>query len=205
MKDPQTAGPPLPDPSERPEVPENLHSARQPLTNDWHKHPASFTPTAIALKCNPWSVPLRLSQTPLHGTDACLRSPSCLIPLPSGSHVPFQIVACLFFPPLERLHNNALLNSTVSIFSSGEIDPRQPALWPVWMLFNLSNQFLYILLCILATSSSSLLLLLGPCCFFSSLCPFLHEMFPWYLQFWEQEQKGATEDEMMDGITDSMS
>ena len=98
MKDPQTAGPPLPDPSERPEVPENLHSARQPLTNDWHKHPASFTPTAIALKCNPWSVPVRLSQTPLQGTDACLRSPSCLIPLPSGSHVPFQIVVCFFLP-----------------------------------------------------------------------------------------------------------
>ena len=33
MRDPQLAGPPLPDPSERPEVPENLHSPRQPLTN----------------------------------------------------------------------------------------------------------------------------------------------------------------------------
>ena len=36
-------------------------------------------------------------------------------------------------------------------------------------------------LCILATSSLYLLLLLGPYCFCPLLCPFLHEMFPWYL------------------------
>ena len=30
---------------------------------------------------------------------------------------------------------------------------------------------------------SALLLLLGPCCFCPLLCPSLHELFPWYLQF----------------------
>ena len=32
----------------------------------------------------------------------------------------------------------------------------------------------------------SSLLLLGPYCFCSLSCPFLHEMFPWYLQFYER-------------------
>ena len=40
-----------------------------------------------------------------------------------------------------------------------------------------------IVLCILATSSLSLLLLLGPYCFCPFLCPYLDEVFPWYLQF----------------------
>ena len=69
---------------------------------------------------------MRMSQAPLHGMDTCPMSPSCLIPLPSGSHVPLD--GGLFFSSPGKASYYTLLNSTVSIFSSGEINPRQPAL-----------------------------------------------------------------------------
>ena len=43
--------------------------------------------------------------------------------------------------------------------------------------------FVQFFLCILAISSWCLLLLLGLCCFYPLLCPSLHEIFLWYLQF----------------------
>lgn len=93
QRDPQAAGPPLPFPSESPEIPGNLHTPGQPLTNDEHKHPASFTTMVTVLKCDPsflQSSPLGLSHGPLHGMDACLMSPSCFVPLPLGPMSPFR-------------------------------------------------------------------------------------------------------------------
>ena len=45
--------------------------------------------------------------------------------------------------------------------------------------------FCIVLLCILATSSYYLLLPLGPYCFCYLFCPYLHEIFIWYLWFSE--------------------
>ena len=54
---------------------------------------------------------------------------------------------------------------------------------PSWLSGSLRFFFCIGLLCILATSPLSLLPLLGPCPLFPLLCPTLHEMSPWYLQF----------------------
>ena len=53
---------------------------------------------------------------------------------------------------------------------------------PSWLSRTL-RLFCIVHLCILPTSSSSILLLFCPYHFCPLLCPFLHEIFPWYLIF----------------------